>query len=71
MRIDILKVDEDTITVTGGYGKQIVETMAVTYTADVEVGGCSIRGEFNFSDEFIVLDNDVATQRIRHLFNRF
>ena len=68
MEITILKVDKDTMTFTTGNDEKIIETVAVIYTANVEVGGCSIRGSFKFSDEFIILDEEEAKQKIRNLF---
>ena len=65
--IDILKVDKDTVTLTTGDGKQVIETVAVAYTANVKVGGCFIRGSFKFHEEFIV-DEIEAKQKIRNLF---
>ena len=69
VEIDIMKVDKDTATLTTGNGERIFETTAVAYTVNVKVGGCSIRGSFEFSDnEFTILNENVVKQKIRNLF---
>lgn len=69
MDITILKVDKDTATLTTGDGKQVIETVAVTYTAYVKLGEyCSIHGSFKFYDELTIMDEEEAKQRIRYLF---
>ena len=69
MRIDILKVDKDIVTLTAN-GDEIIETatVSVAYTANVKVGECSIRGSFKFSDELIIMGEEEAKQKIRNLF---
>ena len=71
VEIDILKVDKDTVALTTGDGKQVIETVAVAYTANVKIGGCSIHGRFKFSDEFIILGEEEAKQKISELFKDF
>ena len=69
MEIAILRVDKDIDTLTAN-GGEIIETVtvAVAYTANVKVGGCSIHGSFKFSDELIIMDEEKAKQKIRNLF---
>lgn len=68
MKIDILKVDKDTATFTMN-NKETIETVAVIYTASVQIGKCQIEGRFKFQDEFI-LDEIGAKQKISKLFLR-
>ena len=66
MKIDILKVDKETM-VLSACGQEMTVTTDVIYSASILLDECLIKGSFKFKEEEILSEKD-ASAKIMKLF---